>query len=139
VQLLLAHGARVDLPNSLGITALMAAAGNGSTTIDIRARFRNEDQCIEVATLLTGAGADVNAARDTGQTALHGAALWGWNGFVRFLAQHGANLQAADRDGVKALDVALGRGGPTGRVGIASAEAHKDTAALLQSLIAANH
>jgi ankyrin repeat protein len=139
VTLLLAHGARVDLPNSLGITPMMAAAGIGSTTVDIRARFRNEAQCIEAATLLVKAGADVNAARDNGQTALHGAALWGLNDFVRFLAQHGANLQAADHDGVKALDVALGRGGPTGRVGIASAEAHKDTAALLQSLIAANH
>jgi hypothetical protein len=56
---------------------------------------------------------------------------------VRFLAGNGANLQAADHDGVKALDVALGRGGPTGRVGIASAEAHPDTAALLQSLMPA--
>jgi ankyrin repeat protein len=139
VGLLLKHGAMVDLPNTLGITAFMAAAGVGSTTIDTRGRFRSEDQCIEVAKLLVAAGADVNAARDNGQTALHGAALWGWNDFVRFLAQHGANLQAADHDGVRALDVALGRGGPTGRVGIAVAEAHKDTAQLLQSLIAANN
>jgi ankyrin repeat protein len=139
IRLLLAHRAMVDLPNSLGITPLMAAAGIGSTTIDIRARFRNEDQCIEAAKLLTDAGADVNVARDNGQTALHGAALWGWNGFVRFLAQHGANLQAADHDGIRALDVALGKGGPTGRVGIAAAEAHKETAELLQSLIAANN
>jgi ankyrin repeat protein len=139
IRLLLAHGARVDLPNSLGITPLMAAAGIGSTTIDIRARFRSEDQCIVAAKLLTDAGADVNAARDNGQTALHGAALWGLNGFVRFLAQHGANLQAADHDGIRALDVALGKGGPTGRVGIAAAEAHKETADLLKSLIAANN
>jgi uncharacterized protein len=137
VQLLLAHGARIDLPNSMGITALMAAAGVGSTTVDTRGRFRNEPQCVDAATLLVKAGADVNATRDNGQTALHGAALWGLNDIVRFLAQHGANLEVADHDGVKPLDVALGRGGPTGRVGIASAEAHKDTAALLQSLIAA--
>ncbi len=49
MKLLLAHGALPNLPNSLGITPLMAAAGIGSTTIDIRARFRNEDQCIENA------------------------------------------------------------------------------------------
>jgi ankyrin repeat protein len=143
VQVLLAHGALVDLPNSLGLTPLMAAAGAGSTTVDTRGRFRNEQQCIDAATLLVKGGADVNATRDNGQTALHGAALWGLNDFVRFLAQHGANLQAADHDGVRALDVALGKGGPTGRVGIAAAETHKDTAALLQSLIdgkiAANH
>jgi ankyrin repeat protein len=137
VQLLLAHGATVDLANSLGITPLLATAGIGSTTVDTRGRFRNEQQCIDTARLLVKAGANVNAARDNGQTALHGAALWGLNDFVRFLAGNGADLQAADHDGVKALDVALGRGGPTGRVGIASAEAHPDTAALLQSLMPA--
>lgn len=136
IRLLLAHGAMVDLPNSLGITPLMAAAGVGSTTIDTRGRFRNEEQCIAAAKLLTDAGANVNAARDNGQTALHGAALWGWNSFIRFLAQHGANLKAADHSGIRALDVALGRGGTTGRVGIAGAAAHPDTAALLESLIA---
>jgi len=53
VQLLLKYGASPNLPNSLRITPLMAAAGVGSTTIDIRGRFRNEDQCIETAKLLT--------------------------------------------------------------------------------------
>ncbi len=56
IQLLLAHGARPDLPNSLGITPLMAAAGIGSTTIDIRARFRNEQKCIASATAAAGEG-----------------------------------------------------------------------------------
>jgi len=138
IKLLLAHGALVDLPNTLGITPFMAAAGIGSTTIDIRARFRNEQQCIEAAKLLLAAGADVNARRDNGQTALHGAALWGWNEFVQFLADSGANLQAADRDGMKALDIAQGKVGVSGRVGIATPEPHPQTAALLQKLIAKN-
>jgi len=138
VRLLLAHGALVDLPNSLGITPLMAAAGIGSTTIDTRARFRNEQQCIETAKLILAAGANVNAARDNGQTALHGAALWGWNAFVQFLADSGANLQATDRDGMKPLDVALGKVGGTGRVGLSAPEPHRDTAALLQKLAANN-
>lgn len=137
VKLLLAHGALVDLPNSLGITPLMAAAGVGSTTIDTRARFRNEQQCIEAAKLLLAAGAKVNAARDNGQTPLHGAALWGWNAFVQFLADSGANLQAVDRNGMKALDVALGKAGATGRIGISAPEPHHETAALLQKLAAA--
>jgi ankyrin repeat protein len=85
VKLLLAHGALPDLPNQLGITPLMAAAGIGSTTIDIRGRFRDEKKCIEAGRLILAAGADINAARDNGQTATHGAATWGWNGFVRFL------------------------------------------------------
>jgi ankyrin repeat protein len=140
IRLLLAHGAMPDLPNSLGITPLMAAAGVGSTTIDTRGRFRDEQQCIDSAKLvLATGGVDINAARDNGQTAVHGAALWGWNTFVRFLADRGANLQASDHDGMKALDVALGKVGGTGRVGISTPEPHKETAALLQKLIAANN
>jgi uncharacterized protein len=138
IGLLLAHGAMVDLPNDLGITPLMATAGIGSTTIDTRARFRNEQQCIDAAKLLLAAGANINAQRDNGQASVHGAALWGWNAFVQFLADHHANLQIADRDGIKALDVAQGKVGVTGRVGIAAPEPHKDTAALLQKLMAAN-
>ena len=139
IQLLLAHGAMPDLPNELGITPLMAAAGVGSTTIDTRGRFRDEQDCIGSARLLLAAGANINAQRDNGQTSLHGAALWGWNAFVLFLADHGANLQATDRDGIKALDIALGKVGVTGRVGIAAPEPHKETAELLQKLMAANN
>ncbi len=139
IQLLLAHGAMPDLPNSQGITPLMAAAGVGSTTIDTRGRFRNEQQCIDSAKRLLAAGANINAQRDNGQTSVHGAALWGWNTFVQFLADNGANLQVADHDGIKALDVALGKVGVTGRIGIATPEPHRDTAALLQKLTAANN
>lgn len=137
IQLLLEHGAIADLPNSLGITPLMAAAGVGSTTIDIRARFRNEQSCIETAKLLLAKGADVNAIRNNGQTALHGAALWGWNEFVRFLAGNGANLHAKDKDGITPLDVAMGKAGQTGRAAN-SPEPHKDTAELLQQLASAS-
>src|SRR6185312_9995025 len=45
MRLLLSHGAMPDLPNELGITPLMAASGVGSTTIDTRGRFRNEQEC----------------------------------------------------------------------------------------------
>jgi ankyrin len=137
IALLLKYKALPDLPNSLGITPFMAAAGIGSTTIDIRARFRNEARCIEAARLLLAAGANINAARDNGQTALHGAALWGWNDFVKFLASSGAKLDLKDRGGSTALDVALGKAGVTGRVGVALAEPHPETAALLKELMAA--
>ena len=39
VKLLLARGAMADLPNNLGVTPLMAAAGIGWTTLDIRGAF----------------------------------------------------------------------------------------------------
>jgi ankyrin repeat protein len=138
IKLLLAHRALVDLPNTMGITPFMATAGIGSTTIDTRARFRNESQCIEAGKLLLAAGANVNAHRDNGQTALHGAALWGWSDFVQFLADSGADLQAVDRDGMKALDIALGKVGVSGRIGISTPEPHQETAALLQKLAAKN-
>ena len=134
VALLLKYKAMPDLPNALGVTPFMAAAGIGSTTIDIRARFRSEPRCIETAKLLQAAGANVNAVRDNGQAALHGAALWGWNGFVSYLAEAGAKLDIRDQSGATALDVASGKAGGTGRAGVAGAETHPDTAALLRKL-----
>ena len=134
VALLLQYKANPDLPNSLGVTPFMAAAGIGSTTIDIRARFRNEQRGIDTAKLLRAAGANVNAVRDNGQAAVHGAALWGWNGFVAYLAQTGARLDIRDQAGATALDVAMGKAGGTGRAGVAGAETHPDTAALLRKL-----
>jgi uncharacterized protein len=60
------------------------------------------------------------------QTALHGAATRGFTAFVQLLAEHGADLQAADANGRTALDLARG----TGRNG----EPFPDTVALLESL-----
>jgi ankyrin repeat protein len=137
IQLLLAHGARPDLPNSLGITPLMAAAGIGSTTIDIRARFRNEQKCIASAQLLLAKGVDVNAVNSNGQTALFGAAQSGWNNFVQLLADHGALLAAKDHFGSTPLDFAQGKVGTSGRPGVGGGgEVHKDTVALLMKLAA---
>jgi ankyrin repeat protein len=135
IHLLLAAGAKPDLANSLGITPLMAAAGIGSTTIDIRARFRNEQKCITAAKLLLAAGVDVNASNNNGQTALHGAAQSGWNNFVQLLADHGAMLSVKDHFGSTPLDVAQGKVGTSGRPGVGGGgEVHKDTAALLTKL-----
>jgi ankyrin repeat protein len=137
IQLLLAHGAKPDLPNSLGITPLMAAAGIGSTTIDIRARFRNEQKCVTSAKLLLAAGVAVDAANGNGQTALFGAAQSGWNSFVQLLADHGASVTVKDRFGSTPLDFAQGKVGNSGRPGVGGGgEAHKDTAALLTKLAA---
>jgi ankyrin repeat protein len=137
VRLLLEHRALPDLANSLGITPLMAAAGIGSTTIDIRGRFRDEKRCIEAGKLLVAAGAKLDATRDNGQTALHGAAQWGWNQYVRFLADAGAKLDVKDRSGATPLDIATGKAGGTGRAGVAGTEAHEETAQLLRELLAA--
>jgi ankyrin repeat protein len=137
-QLLLKRGAMADLQNSLGATPLMAAAGVGWATVDIRGRFRNEPPCIETAGLLLDAGADINAANNNGQTALHGAAQLGWTQVVRYLGGRGAKLDLKDGRGTTPLDIAMGRSGSTGRAGVAGAETHPETATALRELLAAS-
>jgi ankyrin repeat protein len=69
------------------------------------------------------------------QTALHGAAERGFTPFVKFLAEHGADLQAKDANGRTALDLAKGVGVPGVRQ--TAGEPFPETVALLESLIAA--
>jgi ankyrin repeat protein len=66
------------------------------------------------------------------QTALHGAAERGYTALVKFLAEHGADLQAKDANGRTAIDLARGTG-PAGR---GQAESFPETVALLESLVA---
>src|ERR1700675_2861119 len=110
VRLLLDHGARVDVPNVMGVTPLMAAAGFG---MEPSPRFNptaNDAQDRSIATLeiLTAAGADVNAritdvksrtarmGRSStlpergGESALFGAVQWAWPRVVQYLIDHGA-------------------------------------------------
>jgi ankyrin repeat protein len=135
-KLLLERGATVDLQNSLQATPLLAAAGVNWAITDIRGRFRNEQQCIDTAKLLLDAGADINAANATGQTSLHAAARLDLAKFVRFMGERGANLNAKDRNGSTALDIAEGRTGTAARPGASGPEKHPEVAAVLHELIA---
>ena len=132
MRLLIAHGANVELPTLNGITALMAAAGNGSSAIDTRGRYKTEQQAIEAATVLLTAGANVNARDRGGQTALHGAASWGYNGLVKTLAANKADLMAKDAQGRTAADIAQGSPSSSGR---GASAAHPETEALLRQLM----
>ena len=69
------------------------------------------------------------------QTALHGAAERGFDAFVKFLVENGADLQAKDANGRTPLDLARGVG--VAGVRGAAAEPFPKTAALLESLMAA--
>ena len=169
VELLLKHGALVDLPSKEGVTPLMAAAGVEFGTRVTRGRNRSNEGVLATMRLLLDAGADVNARMVTEprgvvsndasaravaasgrggrpsqmpsasavphQTALHGAAERGFTPFVKFLAEHGADVQAKDASGRTALDLAKGIGVPGVRQ--AAGEPFPDTAALLESLMAA--
>jgi ankyrin repeat protein len=61
VELLLKHGALVDLPSKEGVTPLMAAAGVEFGTRVTRGRNRTKEGVLATMKLLLAAGADINA------------------------------------------------------------------------------
>jgi uncharacterized protein len=138
MKLLLEHGALVDLPNAEGVTPLMTAAGMGHTSNPTRGRYQTDDDAVEALKILVKAGADINRRADNGQTAMHAAALKGWNDTIRFLAANGAELQPKDNDGKTPLDFAKGNYRPRVFGGVNShPPSYPETAKLLEQLIAA--
>ena len=135
MKLLLEHGADPTLaPTRNGINPLMAAAGLGTSEEDTTGRQKTQAQAIDAIQLLLDRGLDINAQASDGQTALHGAAMQGYDDVIRFLAAKGAKLDTRDKDGFTPLDVALGLAGGfgfTGREGVV----REDTAALLRELM----
>ena len=141
MKLLLAHGADPKIATANNVTALAAAAGIGwvqGVTYE-----RSEKESVEAVKLCLDLGIDPNAADGDGRTALHGAAHKGRTAIVELLVAHGARLDARDlgsRDTVAGEQV--GRGWlPVDyadglvRVGVQSAIAHPETAALLRKLM----
>jgi uncharacterized protein len=131
VRALLEHGALVDLPNVMGVTPLMAAAGMGLSIRDRRLNLEGDVQDRALATIetLLAAGADLNAkvtdinsrtariarlstmSEREGQTALYGAVKFGWTRVVAYLIERGAAVDVVDALGKSPVDVALGQAG----------------------------
>lgn len=131
VRALLDHGAHVDLPNVMGVTPFMGAAGMGVSPRDRRLDYGGdvEGRAIETLELLRSAGADVNArvtdiqgrtariarlssmSEREGQTALYGAVKFGWTRVVEYLLDRGAVVDIVDALGNSPIDAALGRTG----------------------------
>jgi ankyrin repeat protein len=134
-----------------GTTALMLAAGVG----EARARDARRDEtrrqiCVcdwgvmedervvlEAATVALSKGNDVNAVNRAGDSALHGAVAMRYDTVVRWLAEHGADLNVKNKRGQTALGTIVGGGrrpasadGETDGVQIAA----QNTAALLRKL-----
>jgi ankyrin repeat protein len=82
----------------------MAAVGLGR-----RADMTNdeEDRALKIAENLIKLGADVNAATETGWTALHAAAFLGSDKLVRFLVEKGAAIDAVNGCGRTPISLAL--------------------------------
>ncbi|HYR91103.1 MAG TPA: ankyrin repeat domain-containing protein [Terriglobia bacterium] len=144
MKLLLAHGADPKIVTDLGDTALSICAGIGWVE-GITYEWSPKEN-VEAVKMLLDLGLDPNAANKEGRTALMGAALKGRNEVVQLLGDHGARLDTRDkgsRDTDKfnskaaghtweALDYAEG----LVRVGVQSAIARPETAALLRKLMA---
>lgn len=126
IEILLAHGAEVDLVNVFQITPLMAAAGmSGSGRPQVPQQDDIQARVIQTIDLLLDAGADINArvtdsrtytakldayvqGRDNeGKTALFAAAEFGWDWVVQHLIERGADPTLRNAAGQNALEAAL--------------------------------
>jgi len=131
VQLLLQHGAQVDLPNVNGSTPLLIAAGFGNARGILRGTYPPEQEAkvIPVLQALLDAGADLHAkVTDTtshnawiarmstmtdreGHNVLFAAAMQNWNSVVEYLVAQGADLSVRDSKGKSLLDAVKGQAG----------------------------
>jgi ankyrin repeat protein len=111
MKALVAGGADVTLPMSDGTTALMLATGSGSGNGATRRGIavidggviEPETAVLSAVTAALDLGADVNAANQAGDTALHAAAAKGLNTVVQLLADKGAQLNAKNKRGLTPL------------------------------------
>ncbi len=134
VELLLSHGALPDLPNVMGVTPLMAAAGIGYGLGSSRAGAGAlgpdpQANAIAVIDLLLAAGADINAritdtssrtaiiarpnatASRQGQTALFGTISRDWPRVAEHLLKQGARVDIKDDAGKTLADALQGKAG----------------------------
>lgn len=141
MKLLLAHGADPKIFTAHDVTPLAVASGIGwveGVTFEW-----SPEQTIEAVKMCLDLGISPNVSDDEGRTALHGAAHKGRPEVIQLLVDHGAKLDAHDggsRDSVNGallgktwipLDWARG----LVRVGVQSAIAHPEAAALLTKLM----
>ena len=106
MRLLLESGADPNIATVQGTTALMAAAG--INWIPGQTFTRSEADYVEAVKLCLERGAPVNASNSLGLTAMHGAANRGWESVIQILADHGAILDAKDKEGRTPMTFAKG-------------------------------
>ena len=103
MQVLAKAGASPLLAAGDGTTPLMAAAGVGRNLTESRV---TEEQSLRAVRFVLQRGADVNAANQAGDTALHGGARIKSAALVQLLVDHGAEVNVSNREGHTPLFVA---------------------------------
>jgi ankyrin repeat protein len=110
VELLVAHGARVNASDGYGRTALFSLAtrrehGEGGVAVP----STQVDKALVAARTLIAAGANVNAPDKRGTTPLAVASFLGNVRLAELLIASGANVNAVDADGYSVLGIVLAR------------------------------
>jgi ankyrin repeat protein len=141
MKLLLAHGADPKINTAHDVTPLAVASGIG--WVEGVTYEWSPAENTEAVKMCLDLGIDPNVADDEGRTALHGAAHKGQLEVIQMLVDHGAKLDAHDggsRDSVNGallgktwMPIDWARG--LVRVGVQSAIAHPEAAALLAKLM----
>ena len=126
MRVLAEAGADPNLAADDGTSPLMLAAGLGRYMAET---LVTEARSLQAATLALELGADVDAANETGSTALHGAAHVKSDAMVRLLAEHGASLDPVNARGQTPLTVA-----ELSRAGSATTATRSSTGDLLRAL-----
>jgi uncharacterized protein len=115
-----------------GVTPMVAVMMGPELPALIEAdRSPTEDRAIAAIDFLLDRGVAPSIANNLGTTALHMAALRNYPGVIRHMAEKGADLNVADREGLTPLDYALGhlpsrlRGKPPADITAAAAELRK--------------
>ena len=104
IEVLLKHGALVDLPLADGTTPFYATVLTAGT----RARAKNQASALAAMRVLKKAGANSNA-RTADSTPLLAATTRGWTDVMKELVSYGVDINGKDEDGLTALDYALAR------------------------------
>lgn len=127
MRLLVAAGSDPLVTLADNTTPLMVAAGVGGAFSESRV---TETNALEAARLALALRIDVNAANDSGDTALHRATIAGADRIVEFLVASGAAVNVKNKRGETPLMFAEGYGSRTGATNILN----KSTAELLKRL-----
>lgn len=110
VNMLLDHGADVNVAGPDGLPGLFVIAATAAMKLKLPRRSKEADGIVECLEVLLKSGADPNLSAPGGFTCLHVAAEVGSESMAKALLTAGANVQARTADGQTPAEVAASWG-----------------------------